>query len=47
MGARTGYPEGTFSWVDLATTDPVCDALGWTPDERMADGRAYTVLRRE
>ena len=22
MGARTSYPHGTFSWVDLATTDP-------------------------
>ncbi len=54
MGARTGYAEGTFSWVDLATTDPAAATafygtlFGWTPDEgRMADGRAYTVLRRE
>ncbi|MEY2534392.1 MAG: hypothetical protein QOF29_2302, partial [bacterium] len=21
MGERTSYPHGTFSWVDLATTD--------------------------
>lgn len=54
MGARTGYPEGTFSWVDLATTDPEAATafygtlFDWTPDERrMADGRAYTVLRHE
>ena len=54
MGARTGYAEGTFSWVDLATTDPAAATVfyatlfGWTPDERrMAGGRAYTVLRRE
>ncbi|OBF03655.1 hydroxylase [Mycobacterium sp. ACS4054] len=54
MGARTGYPAGTFSWVDLATTDPEAATafygtlFSWTPDERrMADGHAYTVLRRE
>ncbi|OBH82861.1 VOC family protein [Mycobacterium sp. E2989] len=54
MGARTGYAEGTFSWVDLATTDPEAATafygtlFGWTPDERrMANGGAYTVLRRE
>ncbi|OBH11943.1 VOC family protein [Mycobacterium sp. E3247] len=54
MGARTGYAEGTFSWVDLATTEPAAAAafygtlFGWTPDERrMADGRAYTVFCRE
>ncbi|MEE6179095.1 VOC family protein [Mycobacterium sp. 050134] len=53
MGARTGYAEGTFSWVDLATTEPAAATefygtlFGWTPDERrMADGRAYTVFRR-
>jgi predicted enzyme related to lactoylglutathione lyase len=22
MGKRTSYAPGTFSWVDLATTDP-------------------------
>ncbi|BBZ69510.1 VOC family protein [Mycobacterium paraseoulense] len=54
MGVRTGYAEGTFSWVDLATSDPEAATVfygtlfGWTPDERrMSDGRAYTVLRRE
>ncbi|WP_328353074.1 VOC family protein [Mycobacterium sp. NBC_00419] len=54
MGARTGYADGTFSWVDLATTDPAAATafygtlFGWTPDERrMPDGCSYTVLRRE
>lgn len=53
MGARTGYADGTFSWVDLATTDPEAATafygtlFSWTPDRRrMADGREYTVLRR-
>jgi predicted enzyme related to lactoylglutathione lyase len=38
MGIRTSYPAGTFSWVDLATTDldgarDVYTALfGWTGD---------------
>ncbi len=54
MGARTGYADGTFSWVDLATTEPEAATMfygqlfGWTPEERRtADGRAYTVLCRD
>ena len=38
MGIRTSYPPGTFSWVDLATTDPAgarafyTELFGWTVD---------------
>ncbi len=38
MGARTGYADGTFSWVDLATTEPEAATMfygqlfGWTPE---------------
>jgi hypothetical protein len=38
MGTRTGYPPGTFSWVDLATTDLdgargfYTSVFGWTGD---------------
>jgi predicted enzyme related to lactoylglutathione lyase len=51
MGKRTSYSPGTFSWVDLATTDT--DAakafytalFAWTVDDNDAGGRVYTTLR--
>jgi len=39
MAERTSYPPGTFSWVDLQTTDPDAaksfygDLLGWTYED--------------
>lgn len=54
MGERTAYEEGTFNWVDLATTDPAAAQVfygrlvGWKPVERpMAGGHMYTVLHRD
>ena len=48
MGGRTSYPPGTFSWVDLATTDAAAaksfytGLFGWELDETDA---AYTICR--
>lgn len=51
MGKRTSYEPGTFSWVDLATTDPdgakrfYGDLFGWRADDQpVGDGRFYTML---
>ena len=50
MGEKTGYPQGTFSWVDLGTTDT--DAakdfygvlFGWQFDDMpVGDGSTYTM----
>jgi predicted enzyme related to lactoylglutathione lyase len=55
VGKRTSYEPGTFSWVELGTTDP--DAakefygklLGWQADDLAipddAGGGTYTMLR--
>jgi uncharacterized protein len=49
MGLRTGYPAGTFSWVDLATTDVdgardfYTALFGWAAD----DDAGGTMLRRD
>lgn len=52
MGKRTSYPPGTFSWVDLATTDAAAaksfytDLFGWEMDDSDAGGGAiYTTCR--
>src|SRR5918998_4241018 len=52
MGTRTSYEPGTFSWVDLATTDPAGakrfygELFGWEADDMPAgDGATYTMLR--
>ena len=52
MGRRTSYPPGTFSWVDLATTDVAAaksfytDLLGWDlEDNEAGDGAVYTMCR--
>jgi uncharacterized protein len=51
MGKRTSYEPGTFSWVDLATTDPdgakrfYGDLFGWRADDQpVGEGRFYTML---
>jgi predicted enzyme related to lactoylglutathione lyase len=50
VGERTGYPPGTFCWVDLAT-DPTAalafySALfGWTPDKVPGPEDTYATLR--
>lgn len=52
MGERTSHSPGTFSWVDLSTTDP--DAakrfygalFGWEFDDQpVGDGNVYTMCR--
>lgn len=54
MGQRTQYTPGTFSWVDLATTDQ--DAaksfygrlLGWeAEDVPVGDGATYSMMNRD
>jgi predicted enzyme related to lactoylglutathione lyase len=52
MGRRTSYPPGTFSWVDLTTTDAAAakafytGLFGWRMDEDDAgDGAVYTTCR--
>ena len=55
MGDRTSHTPGTFSWTDLATTDP--DAakrfygplFGWDFDDQPipGDGGVYTMLMRD
>lgn len=54
MGERTSYAPGTFSWVDLSTTDAESaksfyEALfGWTHEDMPAgDGQTYTMFRRD
>jgi predicted enzyme related to lactoylglutathione lyase len=52
MGARTEYTPGTFSYVDLSTTDPDAAKLfygelfGWGfDDQEVGDGMVYTTCR--
>jgi uncharacterized protein len=52
VGKRTSYEPGTFSWVDLATTDaPAAKSFytglfGWeTEDNDAGDGSIYTMCR--
>lgn len=51
MGKREQYEPGTFSWVDLQTTDPeaaksfYCDLLGWEAEDMPAgDAATYTMM---
>ena len=54
MGERTSHAPGTFSWVDLSTTDPG-DAkrffgrlFGWEFDDLpVGNGSIYTMCRRD
>lgn len=50
MGTRTSYAPGTFSWVDLSTTDQeaakgfYADVFGWEYDDRdMGEGAVYSM----
>lgn len=52
MGKRTKYDPGTFSWTDLATSDPdgakrfYGELFGWEAvDMPIPGGGAYTMLR--
>ncbi len=52
MGKRTSYAPGTFSWVDLGTTDVTAATrfyeglFGWeTSDEDAGGGAVYTMCR--
>jgi predicted enzyme related to lactoylglutathione lyase len=53
MGTRTSYAPGTFSWVDLSTTDPEAakafysELFGWTYDDMPAgdEGGVYSMAQ--
>lgn len=52
MGERTSHPPGTFSWVDLATTDAAGakrfygELFGWEfEDSPVGEGVVYTMCR--
>src|SRR3954452_1606094 len=54
MGERTSYAPGTFSWVDLATTDVEAARgfygalFGWESEDVPAGENAtYTMLRKD
>jgi predicted enzyme related to lactoylglutathione lyase len=51
MGKRERYEPGTFSWVDLMTTNPAgakafyCELFGWEAEDMPAgEGATYTML---
>lgn len=51
MGERTSHAPGTFSWVDLATTDAAGakafygELFGWHAEDMPGEGGAYTMFR--
>jgi uncharacterized protein len=51
VGTRTSYAPGTFSWVDLATTDVGAaksfhtGLFGWETEDNNAGGVLYTTCR--
>ena len=52
MGERTSYPAGTFSWIDLGTTDAdgakgfYSELFGWEGEDMPAgENSTYTMLR--
>jgi predicted enzyme related to lactoylglutathione lyase len=54
MGERTSHTPGTFSWIDLATTDTegakrfYTGLFGWDIDDRpIPDDGVYTMLLRD
>ena len=54
MGERTSHAPGTFSWADLATTDPdaakrfYMELFGWEgEDNPLPGGGTYTMLRKD
>ena len=53
MGERTSYAPGTFSWVELGTTDAAGakafygKLFGWEADDSPAgDGAVYTMFSK-
>jgi predicted enzyme related to lactoylglutathione lyase len=50
MGERTEHKPGTFSWADLATTDPDAakrfygDLFGWSYDDMPVDGGGTSTM---
>jgi uncharacterized protein len=54
MGERTSHTPGTFSWTDLATTDPDAakrfygELFGWEYDDQpIPEGGTYTMVRKD
>ncbi len=53
MGERTSHAPGTFSWVDLATSDPEAaksfysELFGWESEKRPGEAGTYTIFRRD
>src|SRR5215211_2613454 len=54
MGERTSYEPGTFSWTDLATSDPddakrfYTGLFGWEYDDQPIPGDGvYTMLKKD
>jgi uncharacterized protein len=51
VGERTRYAPGTFSWVDLSTTDPdaakafYAGLLGWQAEDMPVPGGYYSMQR--
>jgi predicted enzyme related to lactoylglutathione lyase len=52
MGKRSSYEPGTFSWVDLATTDPEAakafygGLFGWEAEDMpIPDGGVYSMMK--
>jgi predicted enzyme related to lactoylglutathione lyase len=51
MGERTSYAPGTFSWVELGTTDAggakrfYSELFGWLPEDMPAGEGTYTMLK--
>jgi predicted enzyme related to lactoylglutathione lyase len=49
----TGYPHGTFCWVELSTTDLdsaksfYSELLGWDAEEVPVPGGSYTMFRKD
>lgn len=54
MGERTSHPPGTFSWIDLATSDDQAATefysglFGWEGEATpIGDGTSYTMFKRD
>src|SRR4051794_33791438 len=54
MGTRESYEPGTFSWVELVTSDQdaakafYADVLGWEYDDNdMGEGMTYSMAQRD
>ena len=52
MPVITSFPEGTFCWIELATTDQTAaknfysSLFGWTPNDfPMGPGDFYTIFK--